>query len=86
MFETCIYDFVEDDSKRTMNIPKLGTTETLSGYPGMTLSLTDIIDGVIPSASILKAHGLIHKWQGGLKFDGSTAWINATDVNGTYLF
>ena len=53
-----------------------------SGYDGLTISLTDIKDGVITSAPALKAHGAIHKWQGGLKFDGATAWLNATDVDG----
>ena len=76
---------IDEESKRTLNLPMMGTTETLSGYEGMTISLTDITDGVIASAPLLKAHGLIHKWQGGLKFDGVTAWINATDIDGECL-
>ena len=63
-------------------MPFVGTTETLSGHMGMTFLLSDIENGIIKSAPQLQAHGMIRMWQGGLKFDGKTAWINANTIDG----
>ena len=59
-----------------------GLSQTLSGRRGQTWLLTDIVDGTITSASSVRAHGHIEKWQGGLKLDGHTAWIEVNYTNG----
>ena len=60
--------------------------ETLSGHHGITWLLTNIQDGTITSTSDMVAHGNIQKWQGGLKLDGKTAWIEGRTTQGIKMF
>lgn len=78
--------FVTDkEEEKARNLPSAGSKETLSGHTGATLLLNDIENGVIKSKPPLKTHGNIRKWQGGLKFDGKTAWVNANILDVAYL-
>jgi len=59
--------------------------ETLSGHHDITWLLTDIQDGVITSSpDNIVAHGGIQKWQGGLKLDGKTGWIEIDTSEGLF--
>ena len=60
----------------------IGSAATLSGHPGVTLLLTDIEKNFIKSSPFLVAYGTLHRWQGGLKFDGKSSWIDMDAVNG----
>ena len=77
----------QSDSQRQQpqenRLPK--TMETLSGQHGVTWLLTDIQDGVITSSTNLVAHGDIQKWQGGLKLDGTSSWIEVKMIEGIFI-
>ena len=74
--------FIEKDDETISHLPMIGSTATLSGHSGVTLLLTDIEKNFIKSSPFLVAHGTLHRWQGGLKFDGKSSWIDMDAVNG----
>ena len=56
--------------------------QTITGHHGVTWLLTNIEDDLITSAPTLMAHGDIENWQGGLKLDGKSSWIEVNTTEG----